>query len=1102
MSETATRVAGLDTEELTALHARLDAGDPLDPAQVEAHHLVTVEMLKRGLEHGHGDDSWASAAVLVESVEVDSPDDVEAPEGMEKAFSEALASGGTLSVLLTVDGYVLKADPTVSDVHVDTIMSTPKRRKFKPPITEVEKTVVEEDGKWTVYSEDRSRKFGTYTTEAEATARLAQIERFKKADWKVGDFASWNSSGGMARGQIEHIMREGVLGIPDSDFSVRAEEGDPAVLLRIFRRGPEGWAATETLVGHKSSTLRPIEDLVKKEAGYAVPEDVQAAARTALRWIADGRAGDGFTSVGRNRAKQLAAGGSVSRSVLVKMRAYFARHIVDKEAKGWGDRSNPTPGMVAWYAWGGDAGRAWANRVLEPVEKRAVPEPIRDIHLNLENRQHAIDEYLYGPMNPDEPGDYWQRLGDVWGVDAEEAATTRCSNCAAFNVKPEILDAIAENISEEGDDVVEAADLGYCELFQFKCAGARSCTAWLTGGPIGREEEDDDEDEIELLESMDEEDLAEFASYAYLEDEMDDMEKRGNPEALRDYWRGGGKGKISWGAGGDFTSCVAAVGKYMTSEQAKGYCAIRHREVTGMWPGDKRNRTKKAREAIAKFTLPGGATYEFSVPLDEVGSLEPMLKHPGHADQKVHAGRSTSVSPDVASSIVERVRANGGLSVNMLDGSEPPSGYMVARGSTRGVKPAIVDAEEFYDPVRGPAALSSFMKDNRATLTRGDYLGLWHDQESGKVFLDVSENVKDRGRAERLGRRRDQISIWDVANMKEISTGGTGEISKAEAATGAPTAGSVDDDGRGDRRLRAGDLDEVHSDFLKHGSHDQQSHAGGRGGARTAKPAKLALNRPGMGDGVSVSDEEFAELKATSAGKHIIGRNVDGSPVFTPERQALHDRIVLDAVDGVPKSSDPTYHMLGGGPAAGKTTMEKEVVGDYKGKAVGVNADGVKERLPEYEQMVKAGDAGAAAFTHEESSYVAKRMQKAAFERGQDIVLDGTGDSSAESLQGKIDKARAKGYKVKGYYATVPTAEAVRRAKERGERTGRKVPESVIRNTHKSVSRVFPTAVRGFDEVKLFDTSSGARLIAEATGGRLTVLDRAAYDEFIAKGDE
>lgn len=100
-------------------------------------------------------------------------------------------------------------------------------------------------------------------------------------------------------------------------------------------------------------------------AEYKVPQGVQSAAKRALKWISDGLAGDGFTSVGRNRAKQLAAGGSVSRETVVKMRAYFARHLVDKKAEGFsaGEKGYPSAGRVAWDAWGGDAGRTWVNRL-------------------------------------------------------------------------------------------------------------------------------------------------------------------------------------------------------------------------------------------------------------------------------------------------------------------------------------------------------------------------------------------------------------------------------------------------------------------------------------------------------------------------------------------------------------------------------------------------------------------------------------------------------------------------------------------------------------------------------------------------------------------
>ena len=88
-----------------------------------------------------------------------------------------------------------------------------------------------------------------------------ELEDDSRAVDVVGDFVEWDSSGGTARGRVEHVMKEGVLGIPDSTFSITAEEGDPAVLIRVYRELRDGYVATETLVGHKASELRPIAPL-------------------------------------------------------------------------------------------------------------------------------------------------------------------------------------------------------------------------------------------------------------------------------------------------------------------------------------------------------------------------------------------------------------------------------------------------------------------------------------------------------------------------------------------------------------------------------------------------------------------------------------------------------------------------------------------------------------------------------------------------------------------------------------------------------------------------------------------------------------------------
>lgn len=71
----------------------------------------------------------------------------------------------------------------------------------------------------------------------------------------VGDFVSWNSSGGRANGKIEKIERDGAINVPDTDFSINGTEDDPAALIQLYRDGE----ATDVRVGHKFSTLTKID---------------------------------------------------------------------------------------------------------------------------------------------------------------------------------------------------------------------------------------------------------------------------------------------------------------------------------------------------------------------------------------------------------------------------------------------------------------------------------------------------------------------------------------------------------------------------------------------------------------------------------------------------------------------------------------------------------------------------------------------------------------------------------------------------------------------------------------------------------------------------
>lgn len=122
------------------------------------------------------------------------------------------------------------------------------------------------------------------------------------------------------------------------------------------------------------------------------------------------------------------------------------------------------------------------------------PPATQDIELNLTNRKNAIDKAMYGPLNPAEPNDeYWQELADEWGVDAETAKQQRCGNCAVFVVTPSMKDCISSGLTgdrpDDFDSIDAAGELGYCEAFDFKCASARTCRAWVSGGPVTEEKE-------------------------------------------------------------------------------------------------------------------------------------------------------------------------------------------------------------------------------------------------------------------------------------------------------------------------------------------------------------------------------------------------------------------------------------------------------------------------------------------------------------------------------------------------------------------------------------------------------------------------------------
>ena len=120
----------------------------------------------------------------------------------------------------------------------------------------------------------------------------------------------------------------------------------------------------------------------------------------------------------------------------------------------------------------------------------------QDVSTNLKNRNHAFKEYGYGPPNPNESNDaFWLKKAKMYNAPTKDIMGMRCGNCAAFIQTPKMMECIlgglekdeGENEFSYDENFVKAADLGYCDLFQFTCAALRTCDAWKSGGPITKE---------------------------------------------------------------------------------------------------------------------------------------------------------------------------------------------------------------------------------------------------------------------------------------------------------------------------------------------------------------------------------------------------------------------------------------------------------------------------------------------------------------------------------------------------------------------------------------------------------------------------------------
>jgi len=101
---------------------------------------------------------------------------------------------------------------------------------------------------------------------------------------------------------------------------------------------------------------------------FTPPEGAREAAKRALDVREKKPASQkGMTAVGIARARDLINGVKFSPDTVRRMKAFFDRHEVDKKGATWDEQGK---GWQAWNGWGGDAGYAWARKVVRQMEAR------------------------------------------------------------------------------------------------------------------------------------------------------------------------------------------------------------------------------------------------------------------------------------------------------------------------------------------------------------------------------------------------------------------------------------------------------------------------------------------------------------------------------------------------------------------------------------------------------------------------------------------------------------------------------------------------------------------------------------------------------------
>jgi len=161
-----------------------------------------------------------------------------------------------------------------------------------------------------------------------------------------------------------------------------------------------------------------------------------------------------------------------------------------------------------------------------------------------------------------------------------------------------------------------------------------------------------------------------------------------------------------------------------------------------------------------------------------------------------------------------------------------------------------------------------------------------------------------------------------------------------------------------------------------------------------------------------------------------IDKNSDSNGKLTPEREALHKKLIDESLNPkavVKEGERPKLNLLIGAPGSGKTSAGRPLI---KGETTYIAPDDLRERLPEYLPWNTPA-------TQNESRTLTEKLFKAAVGASHNLTVDITGSNKPLTNE-FVNEAGKKGYDVNVLHVQIPLHEAAKRAFERWYQEGKK----------------------------------------------------------------